>query len=66
VLRWSVQDPRRRDFWGNAVIPSWYTEASAVLGLDGKLQPVTEIEQQAESAVRVGADGYTAPAGLVE
>ena len=66
VLRWSVQDPRRRDFWGNAVIPSWYTEASAVLDLDGKLQPVTEIEQQAESAVRVGADGYTAPAGLVE
>ena len=66
VLRWSVQDPRRRDFWGNAVIPSWYTEASAVLSLDGKLQPVTEIEQQAESAVRVGADGYTAPAGLVE
>ena len=66
VLRWSVQDPRRRDFWGNAVIPSWYTEASAVLSLDGKFQPVTEIEQQAESAVRVGADGYTAPAGLVE
>ena len=34
VLRWSVQDPRRRDFWGNAVIPSWYTEASPVLGLE--------------------------------
>ena len=28
VLRWSVLDPRRRDFWGNAVIPSWYSEAS--------------------------------------
>jgi catechol 2,3-dioxygenase len=62
VLRWSVLDPRRRDFWGNAVIPSWYTEASPVLDLDGKVRPVTEIKQQAESAVRVGADGYTAPA----
>ena len=28
VLRWSVRDPRRRDFWGNAVIPSWYSDAS--------------------------------------
>jgi hypothetical protein len=27
---------------------------------------VTEIEQRAESAVRIGADGYTAPVGLVE
>jgi 3,4-dihydroxyphenylacetate 2,3-dioxygenase len=62
VLRWSVQDPRRRDFWGHAVVPSWYSDASAVLDLDGKPRPVTEIAQQAESAARVGADGYTAPA----
>jgi catechol 2,3-dioxygenase-like lactoylglutathione lyase family enzyme len=62
VLRWSVQDPRRRDFWGNAVIPSWYSDASVVLDLDGKVRPVTEIAQQPESAARVGADGYTAPA----
>ena len=40
VLRWSVRDPRRRDFWGNAVIPSWYSDASAVLDLDGKVRPV--------------------------
>jgi len=59
VLRWSVRDPRRRDFWGNAVIPSWYTEASPVLDLDGKLQPVEELEQTAE--VTVGADGFTVP-----
>ncbi len=39
VLRWSVRDPRRRDFWGNAVIPSWYSDASLVLDLDGKVQP---------------------------
>ena len=61
-----AQNPRRRDFWGNAVIPSWYTEASPVLDLDGNVRPVTEIEQQAESAVRVGADGYTALVGLAE
>jgi 3,4-dihydroxyphenylacetate 2,3-dioxygenase len=60
VLRWSVLDPRRRDFWGNAVIPSWYSEASPVLDLDGNPRPVTEIGQRAESAVRVGADGYIA------
>ena len=66
VLRWSVLDPRRRDFWGNAVIPSWYSEASAVLDLDGKVQPVTELAQVSEATraaeVAVGADGFTAPA----
>jgi 3,4-dihydroxyphenylacetate 2,3-dioxygenase len=46
VLRWDVTDPRRRDFWGHAVIPSWYTEAS----------PVTERQETAEYAV--GADGF--------
>jgi catechol 2,3-dioxygenase len=60
VLRWSVLDPRRRDFWGNAVIPSWYSEASAVLDLDGKIRPVVELAQTAE--VTVGADGFTIPA----
>ncbi len=59
VLRWSVRDPRRRDFWGNAVIPSWYSEASAVLDLDGEVRPVADIAQTAE--VTVGADGFTAP-----
>src|SRR5215469_520882 len=58
VLRWSVLDPRRRDFWGNAVIPSWYSDASVVLDLDGAVQPVTELAQTAE--VTVGADGFTA------
>ncbi|HEX6519455.1 MAG TPA: 3,4-dihydroxyphenylacetate 2,3-dioxygenase [Streptosporangiaceae bacterium] len=56
VLRWSVNDPRRRDFWGNAVIPSWYSEATAVLDLDGKPRPLTPEKQTAESSV--GADGY--------
>jgi catechol 2,3-dioxygenase len=57
VLRWSVRDPRRRDFWGNAVIPSWYSEASLVLDLDGKPRPVSELAQAAE--VTVGADGFS-------
>jgi catechol 2,3-dioxygenase len=59
VLRWSVLDPRRRDFWGNAVIPSWYSDASPVLGLDGAIRPVTEPAQAAEATV--GADGFTVP-----
>jgi len=57
VLRWSVRDPRRRDFWGHPVIPSWYTEASAVLDLDGRPRPLLAEKQTAE--VRVGADGFT-------
>jgi catechol 2,3-dioxygenase len=61
VLRWSVLDPRRRDFWGNPVIPSWYSDASVVLDLDGKVRPVTELARAAEATV--GADGFTAPAG---
>jgi 3,4-dihydroxyphenylacetate 2,3-dioxygenase len=61
TFRWSVHDPRRRDFWGNTVIPSWYSEASTVLDLDGKERPFTEIEQTAE--VTVGADGFAAKAG---
>ena len=57
VLRWSVRDPRRRDFWRHAVIPSWYTEATAVLDLDGQLRPLSPEKQTAE--VTVGADGFT-------
>ena len=36
TLRWSVNDMRRRDFWGAAVVPTWYAEATDVLDLDGK------------------------------
>jgi len=52
-----VRDPRRRDFWGHPVIPSWYTEASTVLDLDGRPRPLLRQEQIAE--VTVGADGFT-------
>ena len=57
VLRWSVRDPRRRDFWGHPVVESWYTEASVVLDLDGCPRPLHAEEQAAE--VIVGADGFT-------
>ena len=40
VVTWDVHDNQRRDWWGNPVVPSWYTEASLVLDLDGNPQPV--------------------------
>ncbi|WP_432041015.1 VOC family protein [Streptomyces chartreusis] len=56
TYRWNVKDDRRRDFWGNAVIDSWYKEATPVLDLDGRPQPLSDSLLN-ESAVRVGADG---------
>lgn len=56
TYRWNVHDPRRRDFWGNPVVDSWYREAAPVLDLDGRLVPVRESGID-ESAVTVGADG---------
>jgi catechol 2,3-dioxygenase len=56
TYRWNVHDDRRRDFWGHAIIPSWYSEATPVLDLDGKPQPVTGAVHD-ESAATVGADG---------
>ena len=56
TFRWDVHDDRRRDFWGNAVIESWYKEATPVLDLSGDVMPIEEANVD-ESAVRVGADG---------
>jgi 3,4-dihydroxyphenylacetate 2,3-dioxygenase len=36
-LRWSVNDPRCRSFWGTRVPDSWYSESSALLDRDGRL-----------------------------
>jgi catechol 2,3-dioxygenase len=41
------------------VVPSWYTEASLVLDLDGNPQPVIERTDASEMAVTVGADGFS-------
>jgi catechol 2,3-dioxygenase len=35
-LRWSVNDPRCRSFWGTRAPDSWYEESSVVLGPDGE------------------------------
>lgn len=56
TFRWDVHDDRRRDFWGNAVIESWYKEATPVLDLNGDVMKIEEANVD-ESAVRVGADG---------
>jgi catechol 2,3-dioxygenase len=56
VLRWSVHDMRRRDFWGAAVVPSWYSEATDVLDLDGKVSPLRAVDMSTSEA-KVGADG---------
>jgi catechol 2,3-dioxygenase len=59
TYRWDVNDDRRRDFWGNAVVESWYKDASPVLDLDGNIVALQESTVD-ESAVAVGADGLGA------
>ena len=59
VVTWDVHDNQRRDWWGNPVVPSWYTEASLVLDLDGKPQPVIARTDNSEMAVTIGADGFS-------
>ncbi|MGH3437603.1 MAG: 3,4-dihydroxyphenylacetate 2,3-dioxygenase [Sciscionella sp.] len=58
TIRWDVHDNRRRSFWGHAVVPSWYSEASTVLDLDGNPVPITSPPVR-ESAVAIGADGFS-------
>lgn len=41
-LRWSVSDPRCRNFWGTAAPDSWYEESSLLLGPDGEFVPTFE------------------------
>src|ERR1051325_7869638 len=61
VVTWDVHDNQRRDWWGNPVVPSWYTEASLVLALDGTPQPVVARTDESEMAVTIGADGFSYP-----
>lgn len=55
----TAEDDQRRDWWGNPVIASWYTEGSLVLDLDDNPQPVTERSEPSEMAVTIGADGFS-------
>lgn len=59
VITWDVHDNQRRDWWGNAVVPSWYSEASLVLDLDGNPQPLTQPTNISEQIIAVGADGFS-------
>lgn len=59
VLSWDVHDNQRRDWWGNPVVPSWYSEASRVLDLDGNPKPLTARTETSEADVTIGADGFS-------
>lgn len=59
TVTWDVHDNQRRDWWGNPVVPSWYTEASRVLDLDGNIQPLVERTDSKEMDVTIGADGFS-------
>jgi catechol 2,3-dioxygenase len=58
-VTWDVHDNQRRDWWGNPVVPSWYTAASLVLDLDGNPQPVVARTDTSEMAATIGADGFS-------
>jgi catechol 2,3-dioxygenase len=59
VITWDVHDNQRRDWWGNPVVESWYTDASLVLDLDGNPRPVLARTEIGEMEVTVGADGFS-------
>ncbi len=59
VITWDVHDNQRRDWWGNPVVPSWYTEASPVLDLDGNVVETVARTDSSEMAVTIGADGFS-------
>jgi catechol 2,3-dioxygenase-like lactoylglutathione lyase family enzyme len=65
-IRWDVRDERRRDFWANPIVPTWYQGSVGMLDLDGN--PIPVVDQDAKEAavggvraehpkVIVGADG---------
>lgn len=59
VVTWDVHDNQRRDWWGTPVVPSWYTEASLVLDLDGNPREVIALTDDSEMAQTIGADGFS-------
>mgnify|MGYP001026880803 FL=1 len=58
-VTWDVHDNQRRDWWGNPVVPSWYTDASTVLDLEGNPVPLTARTDDSELEVTIGADGFS-------
>jgi catechol 2,3-dioxygenase len=49
-LRWSVNDPRCRSFWGARAPDSWYDESSLLLGPDGEIVPTepADVDERAQ------------------
>lgn len=62
-IRWDVHDERRRDFWANPIVPTWYQGSVGVLDLDGNTiatrdqEEATTEKEAAGPRVKVGADG---------
>lgn len=59
TVTWDVHDNQRRDWWGNPVVPSWYTNASLVLDLDGNPKEVLKRSDPSELEATIGADGFS-------
>nr|WP_245990548.1 3,4-dihydroxyphenylacetate 2,3-dioxygenase [Corynebacterium pseudopelargi] len=58
-VTWDVHDNQRRDWWGTPVVPSWYTDGSRVLDLDGNLVQLTKRTDASEMEETIGADGFS-------
>lgn len=59
-IRWDVHDERRRDFWANPIVPTWYEGSVPILDLAGEPVPIVAEpprETTAAKRVKVGADG---------
>ena len=59
VVTWDVHDNQRRDWWGNPVVPSGYSEGATVIDLDGEPKALVARVEAAEAAVTIGADGFS-------
>ena len=59
LVSWDVHDNQRRDWWGTPVVPSWYTDGSRVIDLDGNLVPVEARTDASELEATIGADGFS-------
>jgi catechol 2,3-dioxygenase len=65
-LRWDVHDERRRDFWANPIVPTWYQGSVGVLDLAGNTVAVREQDAPSERRVTMGADGLGIVVGTKE
>jgi 3,4-dihydroxyphenylacetate 2,3-dioxygenase len=50
-LRWSLDDPRCRTFWGTRAPDSWYEESSTLIGADGN--PVQLIDSEVDERTEI-------------